>query len=226
MPPTRLPRPWLAGLLNIFLPGLGLFYAGQQRRAWIGMAAFAVLAVVFTALQLIRPVPATVVCMFAVAAVILVVRLSAIVMAYGAARQARAEGRARAPWTPVLLLLAASITLSDVVRMLPSWVGHAFYNHDIPSGSMAPGLPVGTRLYTSQGPVVERGRIVFYHPRGADGATFVKRIVGLAGDRVRLTQGRLFVNGQAAAPSDPASEVLDGHRYPITPPPVLGLGDA
>ncbi|MBZ0162609.1 MAG: signal peptidase I [Notoacmeibacter sp.] len=100
----------------------------------------------------------------------------------------------------------------------------AFASNYIPSESMVPTLEVGDRLFVARWPygvsryslavnpgfslgggdgrllshVPARGDIVtFAHP--ANGETYVKRVIGLPGDRVALSHGRLFINGEIAA---------------------------
>jgi signal peptidase I len=94
----------------------------------------------------------------------------------------------------------------------------AFEPFNIPSGSMIPTLLVGDYLFVSKyaygyskhsmpfSPDLFEGRIfgslpargdvaVFKYPR--DNSTdYIKRIVGLPGDRVQVRLGRLYVNGQ------------------------------
>ena len=89
---------------------------------------------------------------------------------------------------------------------------------NIPSESMLPTLMTGDYLLVSKmsygysryslpfhpnlfsgrilADVVERGDVaVFRHPLKSD--DFIKRIVGLPGDRLQMRQGQLFINGEA-----------------------------
>jgi signal peptidase I len=80
----------------------------------------------------------------------------------------------------------------------------------IPSGSMEPTLLVGDfllvekqvgaetwpRLYAPLGEV-RRGDIVVFHYPVNSAMHLVKRVIGLPGDRIRLHEGRVYVNGQA-----------------------------
>jgi signal peptidase I len=94
----------------------------------------------------------------------------------------------------------------------------AFEPFNIPSGSMIPTLLVGDYLFVSKyaygyskhslpfSPDLFQGRIFGSLPARGDVAVFkfprdnstdyIKRIVGLPGDRVQVRQGRLYVNGQ------------------------------
>lgn len=94
----------------------------------------------------------------------------------------------------------------------------AFEPFNIPSGSMIPTLLVGDYLFVSKyaygyskhslpfSPDIFSGRIFGSVPARGDVAVFkfprdnstdyIKRIIGLPGDRVQVRQGRLYVNGQ------------------------------
>ncbi len=81
----------------------------------------------------------------------------------------------------------------------------------IPSGSMEPTLRVGDFLLVDKqayGPAgvldrlllpptqVRRGDLVVFHYPVDPGLHLVKRVVGLPGDRIRLREGRVLVDGQ------------------------------
>jgi signal peptidase I len=94
----------------------------------------------------------------------------------------------------------------------------AFEPFNIPSGSMIPTLLVGDYLFVSktaygysrfsfpwglapfQGRIWEgapkRGDVVVFRPPGDPDTDFIKRVIGLPGDRVQMKQGRLYINNQ------------------------------
>ena len=84
--------------------------------------------------------------------------------------------------------------------------------YDIPSRSMVPTPMLGdymltlSNVYKDQVP--PRGQVVvFKYP--VDGKTdYVKRVIGLPGDRIQLRAGRLYVNDQLV-PRAPADHALD-----------------
>lgn len=108
---------------------------------------------------------------------------------------------------PTIPEAAASLLKTVVVALfLLSFVFQPFL---IPSESMERTLLVGDfllmnkQIYAPAGKLtrwifpyrdVERGDIVvFHHPKPAN---LIKRVVGVPGDRLRIVQGQLFINGQ------------------------------
>lgn len=128
-----------------------------------------------------------------------------------------------AEWTVTILLL-----LFGTTTLVQAFV--------IPTGSMEDSLLVGDHLlvdklaYAPGGPVskyllpyleVERGDIVvFRYPIDLQ-QTFVKRIVGVPGDRIRIVNKQLWVNGEAAVEPYVAlkSDYVDSYRdnFPSIP---------
>ncbi len=84
--------------------------------------------------------------------------------------------------------------------------------YDIPSRSMVPTLMLGDHMLTFSNvyrdKVPPRGQVVvFKYP--VDGKTdYVKRVIGLPGDRIQLRTGRLYVNDQLV-PRAPVDDALD-----------------
>jgi signal peptidase I len=101
----------------------------------------------------------------------------------------------------------------------------------IPSGSMQPTLYVGDYVVVSKwsygysrfafapfekilpagrlfGAPLERGDIVVFRPPHDVDTDYIKRVIGLPGDRVRIVNGQIFLNGEAAR-----RERLDVRRW-------------
>lgn len=138
-------------------------------------------------------------------------------------------------WVEALKTIGLSAVLALGIR---SFVAEARY---IPSGSMLPTLQIDDRLivdkvsYRFADPA--RGDIVVFNPtaqleREKYKDAFIKRVIGIPGDRVEVRNGKVYINGQILkenyideAPSYSwSSKVLT--RDGIVPPgQYLVLGD-
>src|SRR3954468_15218272 len=96
----------------------------------------------------------------------------------------------------------------------------AFEPFNIPSGSMIPTLLVGDYLFVSKysygysrfslpfspnlfsgrifGRLPERGDVVVFKFPKDNTTDYIKRIIGLPGDRIQVREGQLYINGQIA----------------------------
>ena len=121
------------------------------------------------------------------------------------------EGKGSALWREIRGLLWVLLA----VLAFHSFVAKPFY---IPSESMMPGLLTGDRLVVTKYPygwswvspsfhilpplqgrvlgrLPERGDIVIVTPPGTR-TDYIKRVIGLPGDVIRMTDGQLSINGQ------------------------------
>lgn len=123
------------------------------------------------------------------------------------------EKAAENEWMDLLKTILWAVGLALLIR---TFIAEPF---NIPSGSMKPGLLVGDYLFVSKyaygysrysapygllpvpgdrvmGAEPERGDpIVFKLP--TDNATdYIKRVIGLPGDRIQVRDGRVFINGE------------------------------
>jgi signal peptidase I len=132
-----------------------------------------------------------------------------------------------------LKTLAYALLIALVVRTF------AFEPFNIPSGSMKPTLLVGDYLFVSKfaygysryslplGLPLFSGRLLERLPRRGDVVVFklpsdnktdyIKRVVGLPGDRIQVKEGVLYVNGVAAEqePLGHFVEDLDGRQVTV-----------
>lgn len=103
------------------------------------------------------------------------------------------------PWMEILKTIAMAVVLSFGIR---TFVAEARY---IPSSSMEPTLLINDKLiiekvsYHFRDP--ERGDVVVFSPTEAlqkqnFKEAFIKRIIGLPGDTVKVRQGTVYVNDQ------------------------------
>ena len=85
----------------------------------------------------------------------------------------------------------------------------------IPSTSMAPTLLINEYIVTLDSPGVSRGDLVVYRLPKDNSTVYIKRVVGMPGDRVRMIEGRLHINGERTAREPLADfELLDANDKP------------
>ncbi len=133
------------------------------------------------------------------------------------------------PWLEGLKTIGLSVVLALGIR---TFVAEARY---IPSGSMLPTLEINDRLiidklsYRFQSP--HRGDIVVFSPTDKLKEqnfkdAFIKRVIGLPGDKVEVKAGRVYINSKPI--QEKYIEDKPDYQYgPITVPPnqYLVLGD-
>jgi signal peptidase I len=126
-------------------------------------------------------------------------------------------GPKREPWWAIAAIFTAGFVLLCLLLVSPVLLRTFLYQpFNIPSGSNIPTLLVGDYIFVSKyaygwGPYTwpltpasagrvwgrdpERGDVVVF--RLKDGKTdYIKRIVGLPGDRIQMKQGVLYINDQ------------------------------
>ena len=128
-----------------------------------------------------------------------------------------------AAWVRDLILALAIIAFIFIFLYLPVKVEGV---------SMMPGLEDQERIFVNKfvyrWEPIERGDIVvFRYPRDTS-KSYIKRVIGVAGDRVRIEDGRVYVNGELLAEDYVPSEYADERSYPevvVPPNSFYVLGD-
>ncbi len=118
-----------------------------------------------------------------------------------------AKSKDNGGWRSLLLFVLAAWLLRSVI-VAP---------FSIPSGSMLPTMAIGDHLFVHKWPygisrfsfpfqfprfegrlfahLPERGDIVMFRPPGQEDVDFVKRVIGLPGDTIAVSGGRVTLNG-------------------------------
>ena len=102
----------------------------------------------------------------------------------------------------------------------------------VEGGSMEPGLEDQERIFINKivyrWESISRGDIVVFHYPRDPRKSFIKRVIGLPGDRVRIAFGHVYLNGVAVEEPYVPEEYLDTKSYPetiIPPDSYFMLGD-
>jgi len=107
--------------------------------------------------------------------------------------------------------LIVAVILALFVR---TWVFQAF---KIPTGSMEPNLLVGDHLIVNKMTFssVHRGDVVVFKFPKEPERDFIKRVIGLPGDKIELKRKTVYVNGQAL--TEPYAHFLESPRAETDP---------
>lgn len=195
-------RPLVALFAGLVLPGLGQVYCGDSPAGAAFLLGFALLIPAAAWLGLHAPAPLLSWILLAGALAALAVYVFSVVDAY------RTAGRLRTSFVPgpwnrgvayfAMFLLGYFFVLSPLADYTTS---HLVQSFKVPSQSMMPGIMPGARFFADKrvghpgGPKVRRGEIaVFVYPNDRT-TMYVKRIIGLPGDRIEIDGTDIKVNG-------------------------------
>ena len=104
---------------------------------------------------------------------------------------------------PLLAVLIGSSPAAASCRLSPLMKFQQAAEHGVPlaiaSSSMFPGLPVGAKIFAKQidGRQLAAGDVVAFCSHEDDPTLYVKRVIGLPGDRVQMMGDVLYVNRKA-----------------------------
>jgi signal peptidase I len=216
-------RPWFAAALSLVMPGLGQLANGEINKAIWLFLCFAVASVPGVALVALY-VPSG--WMLPALLIGLAITIGTWLYSVGSAwRGARGStGPFARPWQ-TSGVYALVFAIGNLVA-LPFLVGYVRTNQveaiRVPSSSMAPTVLAGDRLFADKryncpgcGHSAQRGDVaIFIYPNDRS-SLYIKRIVGLPGDRVQITGHELRVNEKLLG-ADGKSERIDGKQWNVT----------
>jgi signal peptidase I len=199
---TKTRRPLVALFAGLVLPGLGQVYNGEPARGGALLFSVAMLlpGAAWLALHVPRPLLSLVIVAGVVASLSLYVY--AVKDAYRTAARLGA-GFSPGPWNRgyvyfVLLVFGHLFVLGPLANHAK---GHLVETFKVPSASMQPTIMPGDRFFADKrvgrrsGMRLRRGAIaVFVYPNDRT-TMYVKRIIGLPGDRVDVDGTSVKVNG-------------------------------
>jgi signal peptidase I len=199
---TTTRRPLVALFAGLLLPGLGHVYNGEpaQGAALLGLVAMLLPSAAWLALHVPRPLLSLVVVVGVMAS--LAIYVYSVKAAYRTAARLR-EGFSPGPWNRfsvyfVLFLFGHMLVLGPMAGYAKD---HLLETFKVPSASMLPTIVPGDRFFADKrvghpdGVKIQRGAIaVFVYPNDRT-TMYVKRIIGLPGDRIEIDGTSVKVNG-------------------------------
>lgn len=202
-------NPWIAGLLSFLLPGLGQLYNGQAKRGAL-VYSLSLVVQIFSLIVLIEAQFAP----FNVVLPFLVIFLARnIIPAVDAAIEAnRSQGTYQAKaynkWYVYILILIISLVIEPGAIITNASLGAV----RVPTVGMENTVMGGDRLivnkiaYYIHSPFGTGNLIKIGTPRRGEVVTFIapddrklmyiKRVIGLPGDKVEIKQRKVYVNGE------------------------------
>lgn len=206
---------WLASSLSMCCPGLGQIYCGRAGRGLIHFGLFGMIGPTVGAVLVATSIPSLVLCG---GCFWITVFIAACWSAFDAKRIAlslKGEDYAlrdyNRPAVYILLTLPSIPYAIGLAFLLRATVLEAFI---IPTSSMAPTLIPGDRILANKLGIstrrIHRGDVIVFRNPENRRQTFVKRVVGLSGDTVEVTQRELLINGELLhrIPDDATSNPL------------------
>jgi signal peptidase I len=203
--------PWLAVFLSRIIPGIGHLYI---KKIWLGILFFILFIVS------------------------VIIPLAPIIFLAFVAYHAYVTSPVRRETTKRLILTVSSfLIIVPIFNVFQSFFLRHFVAESryIPAGSMMPTLQIDDRLiidkwsYHFQAP--QRGDIVLFSPTETLKQqnlkdAFIKRIIGIPGDKIEVKGGKVYVNGQPLE-ENYIAEAPNYQYGPATVPPnsYFVLGD-
>ena len=198
-------RSWLALFMSLVLPGFGQLYNGEVNKAiwlFIGFALLSVPGVALCALYL----PSG----WMMPSVVTGLILTLLIWLYGMVDAWRnASGKQeyiRKNWQisgvyAVIFLLCNMVALPLLMRYV---IDHQVQSFRIPSSSMEPGVVRGDILFADKRyncpgcqTAVQRGDVaIFTYPNNRT-QLYIKRVIGLPGDHVRMAGHTVWINDKS-----------------------------
>ncbi|MBI5553028.1 MAG: signal peptidase I [Desulfobacterales bacterium] len=218
-------KPWIAGLLSLLTIGFGHVYAGRAGKGlFLYFIPKSLIGAVCLSILIFLPTPGgLIVC------VVLVCALSIYCIA-DAMRIARQNKEFYSPkrynrWYVYLLIL---VFAGFVVQPLSGAIikKYIVQAYRIPSGAMQQTLQVGDHILTKKallfGPPVKRGDIVIFPYPVDPEKDFIKRVVGLGGERLEIRDKQVYINDQAI--EEPYKIHVDGRTFAANQQPRDNFG--
>lgn len=195
---------WLAGLLSFFVPGLGQAYNGEATK---GLFYYFLLSIwgglVFSLLYEILKHPTTHASLAALLLLVFITFAAYLFIIFESIRRAKRIGAdpVLKPYNHWWIYLIVILVVTGVDQSVSFAVrDNILKAYRIPTASMQPAIQVGDHLLCNQlyyryhNP--KRGDLIIFKVPADNNKEYIKRIVGLPGDEIKLEGNALFINGR------------------------------
>lgn len=192
--PAPTHRRWVGVLLSLLIAGSGIFLAGNRKAGLRWFLGLTMLSLVTIAVASLPAIPGLGVCV-ALVFVTAVLTLWMLAVSFKPVPKLGVRG-----W--LLFLLLAGL-LSSLEVLSTDQLTRSF---KVPTRSMAPTILPEDRLFVQTSAywfaAPSRGDVVVFRTDALDssvvpkGQSFVKRIAGLPGEALQISEGRLLINGR------------------------------
>ncbi|MBN1589642.1 MAG: signal peptidase I [Pirellulales bacterium] len=218
-PKLRKRSPWIAALLSVFCTGLGHIYCGRIVMG-LGLFAASTAFVPFQTSLLLFGYSAVLVFITVVLGLVsIVVSLYAVISSFVLARRLGADYRLKEYNHPIVylafFLIVGFIAPTSAAQVLRENVAEAF---SIAANSMAPNFLKGDLVLADKqayrnGPPQRGDVIVFRNPMDRK-MNYIKRVVGLPGDRVEVREGVVYLDGKPLPQKRATSSIMGPAELP------------
>ena len=199
--PSHSRIPWLASSLSLICPGLGQIYCGRAGRGLIILGLISLFGPLIVGLALIATSTLSLILLGVCVLVFFGLSVWSAVDAKRIATSLKCQKYTLQDYNQLAVYLLLPMT------SIPCAIGLALFlrsnvleAYSIPTSSMAPTLIPGDRILANKlglsTRTFQRGEVIVFRNPENRRQMFVKRIVGLPGDTVEVTERELFVNGE------------------------------
>lgn len=199
---TSVRFPWVALALSFLSPGVGHIYCGRITKGLFLYSARFLLPLLCIIAPLAQPSNGILLGLILLpAAMTIIIYLYSPIDAYAISKRVGPDYQmedynlASLYWLLIAIQLAYPVALTWAVR---EYVYEAFL---IPERSMSPSFLAGDRILVNKRPfhdsIPERGDVVVFRaPPSEMGQTWIKRVIGVAGDEIAIKGREIKVNGK------------------------------